>query len=93
MKEEKNIIEKMEAFFEADNFSEVEKLLSEFEGKKDARFWMLNGKIEHKNQRWGNAINSFQKVVDADPSNKEAQVQIDIIKNIINYWNPDMFNP
>mgnify|MGYP000492174092 CR=1 FL=1 len=56
-------------------------------------YWMLKGSIEQKNQNWGAALNAFLKVLEIDKDNKEAQNSIHLIQNILNFWNPEMFNP
>jgi tetratricopeptide (TPR) repeat protein len=57
------------------------------------KYLLLKGKIEQKFQNWGEAINSFNKVLELDPENSVAQNNLHLIKNILNFWNPDMFNP
>ena len=54
---------------------------------------MTKGKLEQKFQNWGDALNAFHKVLDLDNENREAENNIHIIQNIINFWNPEMFNP
>ncbi|QGY42310.1 hypothetical protein GM418_01150 [Maribellus comscasis] len=56
-------------------------------------YWLLKGKLEQKFQNWGEAINAFNKVLDLDENNREAQNNLHFIQNIINFWNPEMFNP
>ena len=56
-------------------------------------YWLLKGKLEQKFQNWGEAINAFNKVLEFDKNNMEAQNNLHLIQNIINFWNPEMFNP
>jgi tetratricopeptide (TPR) repeat protein len=56
-------------------------------------YYLVKGKLEQKFQNWGNAINAFTKVVEIEPDNIEAQNHLYMIKNILNFWNPEMFNP
>ena len=56
-------------------------------------YCMVKGKLEQKLQNWGKAINAFSKVIELDPENAEAQNRLHIIRNILNFWNPEMFNP
>ena len=56
-------------------------------------YWLIKGKIEQKFQKWSGALNAFQKVIELDETNCEAQNNIRIIQNILNFWNPEMFNP
>ncbi len=56
-------------------------------------YFMVKGKLEQKFQKWGNATNAYLKVVELEPDNMEAKNNLLIIKNILNFWNPEMFNP
>ncbi len=72
---------------------EAEELLRSFSDKPTSLYWQLDATIKQKKQLWGEAMNSCQKVLELDPENKEAKVQLEFIKNILNFWNPEMFNP
>ena len=61
--------------------------------ENSSEYFLVRGKIEQKFQNWGEAINAFNKVLDIDPQNSEAQNNLHLIRNILNFWNPDMFNP
>ena len=56
-------------------------------------YHLLKGKIAQKFQQWSEALNAYHRVLDLDPSNVEAENNIHLIQNILNFWNPDMFNP
>jgi tetratricopeptide (TPR) repeat protein len=56
-------------------------------------YYLLKGKIEQKFQNWGEAINAFNRVLDLDPGNSEAENNLHLIQNILNFWNPDLLNP
>lgn len=73
--------------------NEAQQLFSEIEADETVEYFMVKGKLEQKFQNWGKAINAFLKVVDVEPENVEAQNQVQMIKNILNFWNPEMFNP
>lgn len=73
--------------------NEAQQLFSEIEADETVEYFMVKGKLEQKFQNWGKAINAFSKVVDVEPENVEAQNQVQMIKNILNFWNPEMFNP
>jgi tetratricopeptide (TPR) repeat protein len=61
--------------------------------ENSSEYFLIRGKIEQKFQNWGEAINAFNKVLEIDPQNSEAQNNLHLIRNILNFWNPDMFNP
>lgn len=72
---------------------EAELAFQKLEPENTAEYLLLKGKIEQKFQHWGEAINAFNKVLELDPEHTEAKNNLHLIKNILNFWNPDMFNP
>lgn len=80
------LIEKEKAF-------EAQKAFDEIIPFEAVEYLLVKGKLEQKFQNWGKAINAFSKVIELDPENIEAQNQIKLIQNILNFWNPEMFNP
>ena len=56
-------------------------------------YWMLNGLLFLRFQKWGKAYNAFVKVQQLDPENNEAKTQIKIIEGILSFRNNDLFNP
>lgn len=61
--------------------------------EENEEFYFQLGRIHYKRQEWGEAINAFNKVLDINPNHKEAQSLIEMAKNILGYFTPDMFNP
>ncbi|NQU88403.1 MAG: tetratricopeptide repeat protein [Mariniphaga sp.] len=88
----KSGLSEIELLFKNGNFKEAEYLINSFQGVTNIDYWLLKGKIHQKMQKWGIAINSFNKALELDPDNKEAKVNIEIINDILNFWNPEMFN-
>ncbi len=39
------------------------------------------------------ALGAFIKVTDLDKNHKKAQVNIDMIRDILDFFNPDLYNP
>ncbi|MCG6188364.1 hypothetical protein [Maribellus maritimus] len=72
---------------------EAREEFKKIETVETVEYWMIKGKLEQKFQNWGEAINAFNKVLDLDENNQEAQNNLHFIQNIINFWNPEMFNP
>lgn len=58
-----------------------------------AKGLLLRGRIHYRMQNWGDAINDFSSVLELDPGNQEAKTGIEMAKNILGYFTPDMFNP
>jgi len=72
---------------------EAQKVFDEIVPYESIEYLLVKGKLAQKFQNWGKAINAFSKVIELDPENIEAQNQIKLIQNILNFWNPEMFNP
>lgn len=53
----------------------------------------LRGRIHYKMQKWGDAMNDFSSVLELEPDNPEAKSGLQMAKNILGYFTPDMFNP
>lgn len=53
----------------------------------------LRGDIFYKMQQWGDAMNDFTSVLEIEPDNAEAKSKLELARNILGYFTPDMFNP
>ena len=73
--------------------NEAKLLFQSMNESNTVEYWLIKGKLEQKFQNWSNAINSYNKVLDLDKNNSEAINNLQIVKNILNFWNPEMFNP
>ena len=72
---------------------EAKALFLKIEPQENQNYYLLKGAIEQKYQNWGEAINAFNRVLEIEPDNEEAKNNLHLIQNILNFWNPDMFNP
>lgn len=72
---------------------EAAKVFAEIAPQQSVDYLLLKGRLEQKFQNWGAAVNAFSKVVELEPQNLEAKNNLEIIQNILNFWNPEMFNP
>ena len=81
------------ALLEEEKTENARQKFLEIEPEQTVDYWMVKGKLEQKFQNWGEAINAFGKVLEIDNENPEAQNNLHIIQNILNFWNPEMFNP
>ena len=72
---------------------EARKLFQALEPENSANYFYVKGLTEQKFQEWGAAINSFQKVLALDTNHREAKNRIDMIQTVLNFWNPESFNP
>ncbi|WP_321344933.1 hypothetical protein [uncultured Draconibacterium sp.] len=83
----------IEALLKAEKAEKARNLFEKLEEQQTADYYLLKGKLEQKYQNWGEAINSFNKVLEIDPQNTEAANNLHLIDNILNFWNPDLLNP
>lgn len=88
-----NALEEIDELLKAEKAEQAKKQLEELEEQDSIHYLLLKGKIEQKYQNWGEAINAFNRVLDIDPQNAEAENSLKLIKNILNFWNPDLLNP
>ena len=72
---------------------EARKVFNDIEPENTVQYYFVKGELEQKFQNWSKAINAFSKVLDIDSENTEAQNNLHLIQNILNFWNPEMFNP
>lgn len=82
-------------FFEKHEMENALEILNRLiiQNQADIKVLLLRGRIFYKMQRWGDAMNDFNAVLDLDSNNQEAQAGIEMAKNILGYFNPEMFNP
>lgn len=63
------------------------------ESPADLNLLQLRGQLYYKMQKWGDAMNDFAAILEVDPENVEAQSKLEMARNILGYFTPDMFNP
>ncbi|MCF6333919.1 MAG: hypothetical protein L3J11_11610 [Draconibacterium sp.] len=90
---ESNKLDRVIELLQAEKAKEAQSLFLGIIPELTVEYLLVKGKIEQKFQKWGDAINAFSKVVEIDPENKEAKNNLHLIQNILNFWNPEMFNP
>ncbi len=88
-----NRLKNIELLLKNDRAIEAKKAFLQLDNENSVEYFLVRGKIEQKFQNWGDAINAFNQVLEIDPENSEAQNNLQLIRNILNFWNPDMFNP
>jgi tetratricopeptide (TPR) repeat protein len=58
-----------------------------------AEYLMLRAKIYYRLQKWGDALNDLNLILDKEPGNQMAINYKSMVIYIINFWNKDNFNP
>lgn len=56
-------------------------------------YLMLRAKIYYRLQKWGDALNDLNLILDKEPENQMASNYKLMVLDIINFWNKDNFNP
>ncbi len=59
----------------------------------DLQLFGLRARIRFKLQDWGGAMNDYTSVLELEPDNQEAKSGLEMSRNILGFFNPDMFNP
>lgn len=59
----------------------------------DVQTLLLRGRVHYKMQKWGDAMNDYSSVLELEPDNPEAKSGLEMARNILGYFTPDMFNP
>ena len=88
-----NSLAVIEDLLKNEKTEQARKLFKKLGEQNAVRYFLLKGKIEQKYQNWGEAINAFNRVLEIDSQNTEAANNLQLIKNILNFWNPDLLNP
>lgn len=83
----------IESLLQADKGNEAKAAFLELPETETVAYFLLKGKIERKFQNWGQAINAFNKVLELDSDNEEAKHNLQMIQSILDFWNPDLYNP
>ena len=86
-------LNRIKIYIDTERAKEAKKMFLELEPEETVDYFMVKGQLEQKFQNWGEAINAYNKVLDFDAKNEEAKNNLHLIQNILNFWNPDMFNP
>lgn len=53
----------------------------------------LRARIHYKMQNWGGAMNDYTSVLEIDPNDPEAKSGLEMVRSILGYFTPEMFNP
>jgi len=88
-----NQLSRVLELLKAEKANEAQEIFNAIEPVETVEYLMVQGIVEQKFQHWGKAINAFSKVIEIEPGNTEAKNNLYLIQSIINFWNPEMFNP
>jgi len=86
-------IKRIELLLKNEKTVEAMETFNKLEPEETAIYFLLKGKVAQKFQQWSDALNAYHRVLELDPGNEEAVNNIHLIKNILNFWSPEMFNP
>jgi tetratricopeptide (TPR) repeat protein len=79
----------------AGRLEEAEELLSKAidEDPKNAETFYYRGKTRWQSGNLTAALNDFYKALDINPLYNQAKVSIEMVKQILAFRNPDLYNP
>ena len=77
----------------ADKVEQAKMAFAVYPEEETADYFLTLGIIEQRYQNWKQALNAFSRVLEIEPENMNAKNNIHFIHNILNFWNPEMFNP
>ena len=86
-------LEKVKQLISEEKAIEARRIFKVIALEETAEYFYVKGMLAQKFQNWGDAINAYSKVLEIEPENIEASNNLHIIQNILNFWNPEMFNP
>ena len=89
----KNKLARVKELLQEEKAVEARRIFRDIVPEETIDYHSVKGMLEQKFQNWGDAINAWNKVLELDPGNAEAEHNLHLIKNILNFWNPEMFNP
>lgn len=90
-----NKLEKAIQAVYAGNLSEAEVLLTQVISEEpiNADAYFYRGKVRWQKGNLAPAINDFEKVLQIDPLHNQAKISIEMVKQILGFRNPDLYNP
>jgi len=90
---EHQILDRTEKLIRDNRTEEAAGQVSVLSNKETPGFWYLTGRIAMKQQKWGDALNAYRKCLEKDPGHPLAPSEIEILRSILNFRNPDLLNP
>jgi len=84
---------KVSLLLDQDRAEEARKEFLQLQATESVEYFLIKGRIEQKFQSWGEALNAYHRVLEMEPGNILAKNNLKLIENILNFWNPEMFNP
>ena len=60
---------------------------------KNVEALMLRAKLNYNRQKWGDALNDLNRILEIDSNYELAKNYKQIVLNILNFWNKDNYNP
>ncbi|MFA9390642.1 MAG: hypothetical protein ACERKD_12590 [Prolixibacteraceae bacterium] len=90
-----NSISRAEQEFTDGNFDACFELVNSIISKENFNVdaLMLRAKLNYNWQKWGDALNDLNRIIDLDSNHQLAVNYKLMIVNILTYWNKDNYNP
>lgn len=84
-----------ENLFNDGNFLETLDVLNEVlkNDERNIDFLLMRSKVSYRMQKWGEALNDLNLILEIDSDNQMAKSLKVMAMNIISFWNKDNYNP
>jgi len=84
-----------ENLFSDGNFLETLDVLNEVlkNDERNIDFLLMRSKVSYRMQKWGEALNDLNLILEIDSDNQMAKSLKIMVMNIISFWNKDNYNP
>jgi len=89
----KEKLERVREMISEEKSVEARRIFKDIPPEDSVLYYLTKGFLEQKFQNWGDAINAYSRVLELDAENEDAKSNLHLIQNILNFWNPEMFNP
>lgn len=95
MENNNQTISKAKLEFEAGRLDQCEVLLNQLleNDQSNVDVLLLKAKVLHKKQKWGEALNHLNRILDIDGQNTEAQTYRQMVMSIVGFWRKENYNP
>lgn len=92
MTQDQILIEAREAL-EQNRMEEALEILTNQKLVESNEVLLLKGEILYKLERWGEAHNTFARILELFPQDTRASSYIELIQNILQFYHKDLLNP
>jgi len=79
--------------YEEGNLEMALNILGDEKLQENSEAIFIMGEVFYKLQKWGDSLNCFNKVLEIEKDNDGALTYVNMIKNILNFYHKELYNP